>query len=160
MKKNSSIIYGLFLIIIGIVFLLDKFLDLNVFQMRNIWPLFVLIPGLLFEASFFMSGDNPGVLVPGGILSTIGFLFLFETYTNWRYAHITWPIYPLSVAIGLFQLFIFGKREKGLLIPVFILGTFSIIALFSNILSQDISFILLPACLIFVGILIILKGQR
>jgi len=37
-----------------------------------------------------------------------------------------WPIFPIGVAIGLFQLYIFGKREKELLIPIGILSGLSI----------------------------------
>ncbi len=125
-KKESTV--GIILIIIGAIVLVDRIFNLKFLSMSNFWPLFVLIPGLLFEVSYFVTRRDPGILVPGGILTTIGLLFFFETFTGWQFARDTWPIYPLSVAIGLFQLYLFGYRQKALLIPVFILGCVSLIS--------------------------------
>lgn len=125
-KRGSSA--GIILIIIGVLVLLNRIFNLNFITMSNFWPLFVLIPGLFFEAGYFVTRRDPGLLVPGGILTTIGLLFFFEVSTGWQFAADTWPIYPLAVAIGLFQLYLFGYRQKGLLIPVFILGGISLIA--------------------------------
>jgi hypothetical protein len=131
--------------------------------MEYFWPIFVLIPGLVFEASFFMSGRNSGLLVPGGILTTIGTLFFFETFTNWMFAEYTWPVYILAVAIGLAQLYLFGTREKGLLIPVFILTLIAVVSfammVFGGILTWLNYSTILPVVLILVG-LYILVGKN
>jgi hypothetical protein len=159
--RKSNIFWGLLLIIIGSVALLGKFYNFEFISWYRLWPLFVLLPGLAFELGYFSTGRNPGLLVPGGILTTIGLLFLFETYTNWSLAGYTWPIYPLSVAIGLFQLYLFGGREKGLLVPVFILGGVSLISL-ANIISRrifslSISGFILPVALVLLGVYILLR---
>jgi len=83
-KRN--IYLGTALILAGCLLFSNQFFNFNFFSMGSFWPIFVLIPGLIFEASFFMSGRNAGLLVPGGILTTIGTLFFFETFTNWRFA--------------------------------------------------------------------------
>lgn len=159
-KRNYTL--GIILILIGILSILNKVFDLEILNIGNLWPLFVLIPGLVFEFSYFSSGRNAGLLVPGGILTTIGVLFLFETFSSWNFASYTWPIYPLAVAIGLFQLYIFGRREKGLLIPVFILTAVSIFSFASMTLSELFSWIdpslIISVILILIGILILLKG--
>lgn len=116
--ERKNYLWGIFLIFIGIILLADKIFNIGFFDAVNFWPIFVLIPGLIFEISYFASGRNPGLLVPGGILTTIGLLFFFEAFTNWNYSEYTWPVYPLSVSIGLFQLYLFGGRPTGLLIPV------------------------------------------
>ena len=159
-KRNYTL--GLILILIGVLSILNKVFDLEILSIGNLWPLFILIPGLVFEFSYFSSGRNPGLLVPGGILTTIGVLFLFETFSNWNFAGYTWPVYPLAVAIGLFQLYLFGRKEKGLLIPVFILTAVSVFSFASITLSELFywldSSMIISVVLILIGILILLKG--
>jgi hypothetical protein len=159
-KKNFTI--GVILILIGVLSILNKVFHINFFSFGSLWPLFILIPGVLFEFSYFTTGKSPGLLVPGGILTTLGFLFLFETFTSWKFAEYTWPIYPLSVAIGLFQLYIFGRKPKGLLIPIFILSFVSIISFFSMFLKGIFSWIdssiVFPIVLIAIGIAVLFNG--
>jgi hypothetical protein len=126
--KSKNYLWGILLIAIGVILLIDRTLNIGIFQAVNLWPIFVLVPGLIFEFSYFVSRRNPGLLVPGGILTTIGLLFFFETYTNWNFSQYTWPIYPLAVSIGLFQLYLFDGKQSGLLIPVFILSAVSVIS--------------------------------
>lgn len=164
--RRGNIIWGMLLILIGVLFLLGRFYN-NFLGLWDLWPLFILVPGILFESGYFSSGKDPGVLVPGGILTTIGLLFLFETFTGWRFSGYTWPIYPLSVAIGLFQLYLYTGRNPGLLIPVGILGGVSAIAFLSMILKAALGILpgwfsfglLIPACLIILGIYIIFKKR-
>ncbi|MFT8314347.1 MAG: DUF5668 domain-containing protein [Clostridium sp.] len=161
-KKGLSV--GIILVIIGAILLLNNILNLNFFSISNFWPLFVLIPGLVFEAGYFLTKRNPGLLVPGGILTTLGLLFFFETFTGWQFAASTWPIYPLAVAIGLFQLYLFGYKQIGLLIPVFILGGISLISL-AIIIMNDFFWwingsILVPALFILIGIVILFNSFK
>lgn len=149
--ERKNYLWGIFLIVIGIVLLADKILSIGFFDADNFWPIFILVPGLIFEISYFASGRNPGLLVPGGILTTLGLLFLFETFTNWNFSEYTWPIYPLAVSIGLFQLYLFDGRPSGLLIPVFILTTVSIVS-FVFMISSVFDFTLL------FGVLAVLAG--
>jgi hypothetical protein len=150
---------GLILIALGVMFILQNVFGYNMFSMEKLWPIFVLIPGLSFEFGYFTTRRNPGVLVPGGILTTIGGLFFFETYTNWMFSEYTWPIYILAVAVGLFQLYLFGGRKKGLLIPVFILTTLSVVFMASGLMSAAIGSIILPVALILLGISKIVKEK-
>ncbi|HYE81454.1 MAG TPA: DUF5668 domain-containing protein [Clostridia bacterium] len=156
-KRN--IYLGTALILAGCLLFSNQFFDFNFFSMEYFWPVFVLIPGLIFEASFFLSGRNAGLLVPGGILTTIGTLFFFETFTGWRFAEYTWPVYILAVAIGLAQLYMFGTRQRGLLIPVFILTLIAMVsfvmAVFGGIMSWLNYNTVLPVALILIGLYIL-----
>lgn len=67
--------------------------------MENLCPLFILIPGLYFALTYFRLKRDSGILVSGGILTTIGLLFLFETLTNLQFKTYTWPFYPLAVSV-------------------------------------------------------------
>ena len=52
------------------------------------------------------------LLLIGGLLILANFVAIEIVWDN------LWPIYPLGVAIGLLQAYLFGGREKGLLISV------------------------------------------
>lgn len=162
--KTKDLFWGLLFILVGAFLLLGKFVSLDFLSIGKLWPLFVLVPGLLFEIGYFSDNRNPGLLVPGGILTTIGLLFLFETYTHWHYSEYTWPVYVLSVAIGLFQLYWFGGRQRGLLIPVFILtlvAAISFLTMLSNTFFKwfDYSY-LIAIIFILLGIYMLIKKSK
>ncbi|UWG95415.1 DUF5668 domain-containing protein [Dehalobacter sp. DCM] len=160
--KKSSMVWGVILIVAGLFLLVDNLADLRILSMERIWPVFILITGLAFEFAYFSKKQNPGFLVPGGIITVIGLLFFFETFTNWRFAAYTWPVYPLAVAIGLFQLYLFTQRERGLLVPIFILTAVSVVsfaAMFLNTIQKWVDLgIVLPILLVVFGVIILLRN--
>lgn len=92
------------------------------------WPAIFVIPlGILFHVMYFgmTRGRAPGLLIPGGILCMAGVVcqisMLFDAW-SWM-----WPGFPLAVAFGLFEFYLFGGRNKWLLVPVYILGSMSVI---------------------------------
>jgi len=147
--KRINYLFGLLLLLIGVLLILSNFGVIEIVW-DNLWPLFLLIPGMLFELGYFISRKDAGLLVPGGILTTYGLLFLVYVNYGWHLMDILWPLFPLGVAIGLFQLYLFGGREKGLLIPVGILGVISLFFLVDSLLFIDFK--------LFAGILLILIG--
>jgi hypothetical protein len=159
--KKSSVVWGLVLIFIGGLLLFDNIFDVSLFSMARLWPMFILGLGLIFELSFFASDNrkDPGLLVPGGILTTLGVVFFFQTYTNWYFMKYSWPFFILAVAIGLFQLYWFSGRPKPLLIPIFILSTVAVVSFSIVVLHGFMSFInfslLAPVALIIIGILVL-----
>ena len=157
--KTGNIITGIILILLGGLFLLLNLdlIDISL-NLANHWPIFLLIPGLIFEFSYFINRKEPGVLVPGGILLTYGVLFYINIYYGWGMMTYLWPVFPLGVAFGLFQLYLFGGRDKALLVPVFILGGVFLITLNFNLRFLDFSFIF-PILLIIVGLLIIFRRK-
>lgn len=153
--RRGNYTLGIILIIIGITILLANFGMIKI-DWYKYWPIILLVPGLVFEISYFIGRSNPGVLVPGGILTTYGILFLINILYGWHWMNQLWPLFPLGVAIGLFQLYLFGDREKMLLIPIGILGGFSLLALGFTITFIDLKLIS-PVILILIGLLIIFK---
>ncbi|MBZ9685571.1 DUF5668 domain-containing protein [Clostridium estertheticum] len=162
--RGKNFFWGIILIFIGVGAILNNIFNIHLFTISQLWPVFVLIPGLSFEEGYFSRRKDPGLLVPGGILTTIGILFFFETFTNWHFAEYTWPVYLLAVAIGLFQLYLFGGRKRGLLVPVFILTTISVIA-FATMLVGNVFYwvntsLLIPIILIALGVYMVSKNFR
>lgn len=158
MKKNNPIL-GIVLLVLGGILLYNNIFHTNLFSMRYMWPMFVLGLGLVFEFNYFTTKKAPGLLVPGGILTSLGLLFFFEAFTHWSFSGMTWPFYPLAVAVGLFQLYLFSGRPKGLLIPVGILtaiGGSSFAIMFINRFTSFAAHNLyVPAILIILGLFFI-----
>ncbi|HPC99738.1 MAG TPA: DUF5668 domain-containing protein [Acetivibrio sp.] len=163
MKKGSPA-WGLVFIFIGGLLLCDSIFDVNIFSISRLWPMIILVLGLIFEFSYFVGKKSPGLLVPGGILTVTGFLFLFESFTGWYFSKYTWPIYIISVAFGLFQLYLFSGKPKGLLIPISVLTTVSVVSLsiiILNIVTSSINFgLLIPLAFFALGGYIIYNSLR
>lgn len=124
MRKSNSALGGL-LVIIGGLLLAARFLfnkPLISLGPDDFWPMIILLAGAGFELAYYVTLKAPGLLIPGGILTTYGLLFFFETATNWQFAEYTWPVYLLGVVVGLFQLFMHIGRPKGLLIGICIIA--------------------------------------
>ena len=156
--KKINYLFGLFLLFIGVLLILANFGVIEIIW-ENLWPLFLLIPGILFELSYFIYRKDAGLLVPGGILITYGLLFLVNVMYGWHLMEDLWPIFPLGVAIGLLQLYLFGVREKGLLIPIGILGAISLFFLVNNLFFIDFG-LLVGIVLVVVGIWVIFKKVK
>lgn len=164
MQKGNSI-WGILLIAIGTVILLGRYIEIDLLFIFKFWPLIFLLCGSIFEISYFKNRNNPGILVPGGILIFLGILFSFEVLTKWNYANYTWPIYLLAVAFGLFQLYWFDRRDPGLLIPIGILSIIAISSYSTLLLGKSIFYILrfrwlFPVALILIGIWILYKNKK
>jgi len=166
MNKKNNIAVGAVLIFLGIMFLLR---NLNIFYfdvgriISRFWPVFFLIiPGIIFQFAYF-NGRNtdPGILVPGGILMTVGIVWqLSTTFNMWS---ILWPGFIFAIAVGLFELYWFGQREKALLVPIFILGGLSLIffASFSmrELFNYNAGKLVVPVIFIVLGISIMVKSN-
>ncbi len=160
MKNNGIMVLGLILIVFGMFGILHNFEVVDVSWAR-MWPLFILVPGILFELGFFIGGrKEPGLLVPGGILLTYGLLFLFCASNNFQYMSLLWPMFLVGPALGLLQVYVFGGRDRSILIPVGILGTLSIIFLTANLTTYKIGGMIFPVMLMLIGAFIILGTSK
>lgn len=165
MRRNSSSLGGL-LIIAGGLLLAARFLFRDpIFSLDagDFWPIIILLAGAGFELAYYIPLKAPGLLVPGGILTTYGLLFFFETATNWRFAAVTWPVYLIGVAVGLFQLYLHNGRPRGLLTAVAIIGGIAaacfIVMTFKFVLGIVDLGVLIPVVLL-AGGLILVTGKR
>lgn len=156
--NKFSMLWGVLLIIIGTLLILNKYY-IGI-SWEYIWPIFVLLPGLLMEISYFTnpSPQNTGVLLPGGILTILGVFFFYSVFTNFKYMDKLWPIFIFAPAFGLFQLYLFRGKQKALLIPVTVLGVIGLIFLLINMGRLWIN--IWGLILIIVGILIIYGGRK
>lgn len=132
------------------------------------WPTIFIIPvGLFFHWMYFSMTNQRGVglLVPGGVIFTVGLVCQMSIiFDSWQYL---WPGFILAPAVGLFELYWFGGRNKWLLIPINILTVLSLLffAVFSigslynrTILGQPLLAIALVV--IGVGLMVAPKNRR
>ncbi|WP_454190021.1 hypothetical protein [Paenibacillus sp. Marseille-Q7038] len=128
MRLRKQNLVAPLLILIGIFLLLNSGKDIGTGSIfAYFWPTFFLIPlGVLFHWMYFsLIGRGIGLLVPGGILLTTGLTCQIAIVTD---SWITmWPGFILAVAVGLFELYWFGNKNKYLLIPINILAVLSFI---------------------------------
>lgn len=120
---------GVLLLLLGIILLLNQgetFGPGKIFT--YFWPsLFVIPLGLFFHWLYFSVTDRraSGLLIPGGVLLTAGFVCqVAMLFGNWEYM---WPGFILAPAVGLFEFYWFGNRNKWLLIPINILTVLSLL---------------------------------
>lgn len=158
--RNSNMVKGAVFIAIGCILLLSNFGYIN-FSWDYVWPLALLLPGIYLHFAFFTKIDkNPGNLVPAGILTTYGLMAYAIAFFGWRTMASMWPFILIGVAIGLFELYIFDKRDKGLLIPIGILGGIGLMLLSRTYLLIDMRKFLIPAILVVIGVMMISKRER
>ncbi|MCD1261537.1 hypothetical protein B5M42_022295 [Paenibacillus athensensis] len=158
MARNSYSV-GVVLIGLAVVLLLGK---LGVFHFVGsmLWPLFILVPGLLFHALFFGRIWPAGVLVPGGILTTYALMFLFCNFVGWGAMSYLWPGFILGVAVGLYEFHLFDRNaERGVLIAAMILAAVAV-GLFGMTLLFKLGVYVIVLLLILAGVFMILRKPK
>lgn len=117
---KRQIVPGLILILAGLLFLLDNF-NLIDFDWGKIWTWMIVLLGVAFWLGFISDRRKLGLIMPGTILLTLGIIFNLNAYYYWADMDILWPFFILAPAFGFFAMFLFGKKDRGLLVPAIIL---------------------------------------
>ncbi|HZK26706.1 MAG TPA: DUF5668 domain-containing protein [Thermoclostridium sp.] len=160
-KHNNNFMWGVILVCVGILSVLGSFGIIPSLGsiMSKFWPMILIFISLLFHAGYYSNRKNVGLLVPGGILLALG--IVFQTSELWNVYDVMWPGCMLAPAVGLFELYIFGKRQKGLLIPIGILTGISLLFFTLTIRNLGgISRFILPAILVVSGFVMVAKGKK
>lgn len=142
------VILAAVLILLGVFLLLNPGQTFHAGQIIGMfWPTMFLIPlSILFHWMYFALTGRKGVglLIPGGVLFTVGVICqIGMLFDNWGYI---WPGFILAPAVGLFEFYWFGNRNKWLLIPIasltvisiFFFIIFSISGLFQHFAGQPL----------------------
>jgi hypothetical protein len=156
---------GIILVLLGIALFLTKGIVIDSGDVFGyFWPsIFVMPLGVFFHWMYFglTSRRGAGLLIPGGILFTVGVVCQISMLFNiWEYM---WPGFIMAVAIGLFEFYLFGGRNKWILIPINILGVISLLffAIFSvGALFNGIGRPLIAVALIGLGAMLFLGKKK
>lgn len=97
---NRNTVAGAVLVVIGILFLFGQGIDIG----ARLWPLFVIVPGLLLLAAAFLGkGRSAPLAVPGSIVTTIGLLLLVFSITDyWQAWAYCWTLIVAAAGLGTF----------------------------------------------------------
>ncbi len=147
--SRKSVVPGILLIVLGIIFLLP---NVTPIRMHELWPFFILGLGIYFFILFFTDRSNFGLLMPASVLTVMGLLFLYCAAAGWQAMNMLWPLFIIGPGIGFFLMYALGKKERGLLIPAFILTGLGCIFLMGTAGAEDywpIILILIGALLLF-----------
>lgn len=153
---RSTLAGALFLILLGVVFLVFNFVDLKIAQT---WPMIFLILAAFFFIPALIWPDArrglAGLYIPGSILLVLGIIFFYNTLTNdwvsWAYA---WTLIPGSVGLGLMLGSWIGKwSDGGAKVGAWMLGiSLLVFALFGAIFGTIVLRIAGPVMLLLGGI--------
>ena len=158
--RNSNMVMGAVLVALGTILLLSNLGYIN-FSWDYIWPLALLLPGIYLHFAFFTKIDkNPGNLVPAGILTTYGLMAYTVALFGWGTMTALWPFIIIGIAVGLLEMYLFGTHEKGLLIPVAILGGLGLMFLSNSYFFFDFKKIVIPAILVVIGFILINSARH
>jgi hypothetical protein len=112
-RNVASLVGGVGLVLLGLLFLVLQILDVDFWSFA--WPLFIMVPGLLFFVGMFSGGKSAaGLAIPGSILTMLGALFFyqnaFDQWQSWAYA---WALlWPTAVGIGMVIQGVWGEQPR------------------------------------------------
>ncbi|GAA0411930.1 hypothetical protein [Paenibacillus motobuensis] len=159
MSDNNKLTTGILILSAGIVILLGK-LGVFSFLGKALWPLLLLIPGILLHMWYFWRKGPVELLVPGGILVVYSIIFFIGNFGGWQTLKYTWPAFLLGIAVGLFEYgYISPQRQQGVLAAALIVGILSVVLLGWTLFTWSIVY-LLAIILIIAGIVLILMRGK
>lgn len=151
MSFKKDVKLGLFIIIAGIVILLGK-LGVFSFLGRSLWPLVILILGIVLQALYFRRRGQPLLLISGGILTIWGLLFVICNIWGWGLMSSLWPMLIIGIAIGLYEYYKFESPRSNLTLWVsIILGLFSLVFILFSLMKTGVIY-LIALVLIAIGL--------
>lgn len=102
MRKQSSIVGGFILILVGMFFLLlEAFPDLAVLiALDRHWPLLIVAVGGFFMLAALLSAS--ALLIPGAVIAGIGAILYYQNLSgNWASWAFAWTLIPGFVGLGI-----------------------------------------------------------
>lgn len=160
MSDNNKLTTGILILAAGVIIFLGK-LGIFSFLGRALWPLIILIPGIVLHLLYFWGKAPAEFLLPGGILIVYSIIFFIANFWGWGTLSYTWPLFIFGIAVGLFELDGASSRRNSLIFSgAILLGMLSLVTLFWSIFSLSVMY-LIAACLVVAGIVMIFgRGTR
>lgn len=162
----GELVVGLGLIGLGGLFILGQIFSVDFWNL--IWPIFVMLPGLVFFAVMLIGSRNLAPFaIPGSIITTTGLVLFYQNVTgHWEsWAYIWALIAPTSVGVGLWLAGTRSEnpslREAGSTVTKIGLAIFTVSGLFFEVIlgigDTALSDVFWPILLILIGVYIIVR---
>jgi hypothetical protein len=159
MNRRASIVSGIFLILIGILFLFREIAP-QYFDFWD-WPFIIIGLGFVFLVWAILSGAG-GLAVPGAILAGLGGIFYYQNMTgDWESWAYIWSLIPGFVGVGIIISGIIEGNFKEAISSGLVLLLISAILLFvfgSAFGLPDVITQYWPALLIGLGLISLVKA--
>ena len=136
--RNKTLFYmGFILILIGGGALYNSLFLENLFTLSNLWPLFILLPGLYMEIDYFSNHQrrDPRVLIPGGFLTLAGLYFMVNEFMPLRDS-ITYPVFIVVLGVAILQYYIVKPSDRGLLVISLTLILFGSFLIYARLIGE------------------------
>ena len=154
MNGRNERAIGIFIAVAGLVILLGK-LGIFGYIGRTFWPLVLLVPGILLHLYYFMRKTSATILIPAGLFTVYGILFLICNLSGWDLLVYLWPVFLFGIALGLFEYALFEYPRPAMIYSISIISlAVSIVLLFVTLLTTGFIYVF-AALLIFAGIWLI-----
>jgi hypothetical protein len=163
---NAAIVFGLVLVLTGLVFLAAQLVPLNLDKYS--WPLFVIVPGVAMAAAGIAWKQASGLVIAGSIVTAVGLVLavqnMFALWASWSYA---WALVaPGAVGVGIaIQGLVRDDRQQvqrgistmavGLALFAAFGGFFEGVPHVDNIDLGPLGNVILPLVLIAIGIVVL-----
>ncbi|MFC1672235.1 hypothetical protein ACFL01_03770 [Planctomycetota bacterium] len=162
-KRNEIlIILALMMIVTGTGFFLAS-MGIMTFHMRILWPLFPLGLGAGLYGFFFFTwlGERKtqGLLPIATVLVIMSLSFLYSTHVGWTCWRYIWPVAPLSLGLGLYTMYLWGRREREVLGPASVLTAVALLSFLGSALRYDIGKVW-PVISVLLGIALLIWNFR
>ncbi|WP_068616297.1 hypothetical protein [Paenibacillus tuaregi] len=157
MSENNKLVTGIFILAAGIVILLGKW---GVFSFLGftLWPLIILVPGILLHLLYFARRGSAVLLVPGGILTVYGILFFILNFSGGNTVAYVWPLFILGIAVGLFEYDLLSSpRPAGVFLIAVILTAITVVIYGITLLSLSVIYLL--ALVLIIGGIWLIAGR-
>lgn len=105
-QDGASAFWGTLLLLFGLFFTLRNFsiLPFDFWYWEELWPIWLIIPGVAFIVMFIVKPQDWGVLIPGFLLLFIGAAYLSDDldpfWVKWYKFIRFWPV--ILIFLGLF----------------------------------------------------------
>ncbi|GIP20506.1 hypothetical protein [Paenibacillus sp. J22TS3] len=157
MSENNKLVTGIFILAAGIVILLGKW---GVFSFLGftLWPLIILVPGILLHLLYFARRGSAVLLVPGGILTVYGILFFILNFSGGSTVAYVWPLFILGIAVGLFEYDLLSSpRPAGVFLIAVILTAITVVIYGITLMSLSVIYLL--ALVLIIGGIWLIAGR-
>lgn len=157
--KNKQQGIGIWVLVAGVVILLGK---LGVFSFIGavFWPILIIIPGIMLHFLFFAQVFSASILIPGGILTTYGLLFLFCNWFGWNSMQYLWPFFIFGVAAGLYEYYMFSNPKPRAAYNAALILTLIFVLIFIVTLIWAVGIYVIAVALILIGLVLVCWGRR
>lgn len=136
--KNKNLCTGISFITLGLTYYIYNFRPLLFSRVFNLWPIFMLLGGVILEYLYF-DIEKDFLLICSGAMIIIGTMFTLNFYINFINTHTLFAILSLAIATALLNYYIFAKCTDLILPFIFLFIIVSIIIFLYPIYKNTLS---------------------